>query len=186
MHDYVSEILRFPQIPLIDFSFQGVTVNATSFSRVLTALGDGSITLKVDASIKADEAAYDTQQNAFLFPNEDLPTMLIDQALVVHEAVHAACDIAGTPTKTLLSETVAYLAQGMFIYYFLKPKFDADEKHWPFGPGLVKTAFDAGKRARNKCGVALTDEEVKPLLDAIKGHDKYKDDVGITVPYNGL
>jgi hypothetical protein len=59
-------------------------------------------------------AIYDSQRNRMAIPFDRLPG-LGSQALIVHEAVHAAMDMQRTKLNSIESELIAYVAQALFL-----------------------------------------------------------------------
>ena len=183
MHDIVTPILVQPATLRIDFQFQGHHVGFASFQAVIGGLAEGKITVEHDPSTTM--AHYHIAGNKFLLPYDSQPQFLIEEALVVHEAVHAAMDISKAKVTRDISETTAYLAQAIYVYNQMGRSFEPNWAGWPFGEGMLKTAFGASRKAHGRCAI-LTMEDVKPLYDAVCDHKEYKDNISAVVPYNGI
>lgn len=120
------EILRSDETRRISFSFNGsgqgtVSINSGMFRQVANALSSGSISV-VEGRFSSDIAMYsawadtgrDTAANTFYLGRNPRWSRTFN-ALVVHEAVHAAFDLARTSVPWVDNEAAAYIAQAYYL-----------------------------------------------------------------------
>jgi hypothetical protein len=119
-------ILRSNETARIHFSFRGtrggqVSVDASSFRRVATALGGSRISV-VENHFRTDIAMYSAfadpahgwAANTFYLGRNPRWSRTFN-ALIVHESVHASFDLARTTIPWIDNEAAAYIAQGYYL-----------------------------------------------------------------------
>jgi len=128
----IINVLRHPELHRVNFSLMGVDVSAGNYGIVRRALEDGSITAEhhpMPANVRGFylprpalhkiTGAVLIDANTFVLPFPRVTTD-VHRITIVHEAVHAFCDIRaiGRPGTAAFtrdqSETVAHLAQATF------------------------------------------------------------------------
>jgi hypothetical protein len=154
MHDAlrarVSEILRNPCARRIRFDIRTARVNAGLFERVAAAVTRGAIGVKVNPGVRrssggAIDAEYSSVGKHFSFAHAFLRPVF-DEALVVHEAVHAGFDLDRVRMPAADDEAAAYIAQCVYLMHVGLEAAPEDEPilaaAWPsaaavFGGGVV-------------------------------------------------
>jgi hypothetical protein len=122
--DRCINILRGGWVPYVNFTFAGVPVQPGDFETVATALGQNRIMVEIDYNYwslgeyrSANKTVYGQSISGKLMLGSGTALMsyTTHQALLVHEAVHAAMDLKSKSSMTVLvSECLAYIAQQIF------------------------------------------------------------------------
>jgi hypothetical protein len=122
--DRCINILRGGWSKLVYFTFAGVTIQPGDFETVATALEQNKIMVEIDYnywSLGEYRSANKTihgqaiSGKLVLGSGTSLLSYTTQQALLVHEAVHAAMDLKSKSSMTVLvSECLAYIVQQMF------------------------------------------------------------------------
>jgi hypothetical protein len=106
-------ILMDPVLYRINFSVGGVGINPAMFVRVLMGVVAGHITVRHVPRL-VSPGIYNSTENRFYLRRDSFPTIPA-QALAVHEACHAGCDVQrASQMRTAESETAAYIAQCVY------------------------------------------------------------------------
>ena len=116
----VLDALADPALGRINFRVNGFSISPQHYAKVREKVESGAIAVAFDGKLvnprtglpfcmyRVDSNTMTLGFNAAKGPNE--------RALVVHEAVHAACDVANYATMiTVESEIMAYVAQAIFL-----------------------------------------------------------------------
>jgi hypothetical protein len=120
----ILEILRSNETHRIRFSFQGtggrVTVDHTSFNRVATAIASDQIQI-VEGRFTRDIAVYSSWADPAegfaantLYLGRNPRSSRLFNALIVHECVHAAFDLARASLPWVDNEAAGYIAQAYY------------------------------------------------------------------------
>ena len=111
-----------PNLDYIDFYLEALHINGRDFRQVGSAVRAGRIITIMDPSLDGyclyakDTDAICVPRDFGIGPAAKESLKLIFQASVVHESVHAACDMNRCVGTSPLSEEVAgYLAQQMYV-----------------------------------------------------------------------
>src|SRR5215211_1081494 len=113
----------------INFTINGARVNAAAFARVEAAVEGRMvhgvrqyrIHIIVNRGVQTNsagaiEATYSSINNHFSFCSDNI-SGLGEEALVVHESVHAAFDLASAGMPAVDDEAAAYLAQCRYLIH---------------------------------------------------------------------
>jgi hypothetical protein len=124
--EQMLQILQSNETRRIHFSFRGtsgsqVSIDESDFRRVADALARERISI-VENRFATDIAMYsaradasaDTAANTFYLGRNPRWSRTFN-ALIVHESVHAAFDLAGTTIPWIDNEAAAYIAQGYYL-----------------------------------------------------------------------
>ena len=106
-------VLRGAIAAHLSFKVGGVALLPGDLLAVANAIENGKIRLLHRPRL-GHMAFYDSTRNRLAIPFASTPGAS-DQALVVHEAVHAAMDIRRVPLKSIPSEIMGYVAQALFL-----------------------------------------------------------------------
>ena len=106
------DILRDPVASRLAFKAGSVELKISDLAAVATAIDSGKITV-IHRPCKGWMAEYRGGPNQLVIPFARTPPMGM-RALMVHEAVHAAMDVAKTPQTMQQAEGLAYIAQALY------------------------------------------------------------------------
>jgi hypothetical protein len=106
-------ILRGAVAVNMSFSVVSTSLNTGDLPAVANAIETGKITL-IHRPTLGHMALYDSQRNRMAIPFGGMPAVG-SQALIVHEAVHAAMDLRKVRLNSIESEIMAYVAQALFL-----------------------------------------------------------------------
>ena len=173
MHDAlrarVTEILCNPHTRRIRFEIRSVRVEGGLFERVAAAVARGAIGVKVNPGVRrssggAIDAEYSSVRKHFSFAHAFLRPVF-DEALVVHEAVHAGFDLDRIRMPAADDEAAAYVAQCVYLMHVGLETAPDDEPilaaAWPSAAAV----FGGG---------AVSDELLPALRDAIWASPGYE------------
>lgn len=121
----VVETLVSTPIKWINFSFANRLISPVGYYYIASMVSGGSIKCAVDAGM-GHTASYDVKNNTITANDGSYGETYFDEkALLVHECTHAILDIfykgrdmnggASAGITVLEDETIAYIAQGMYI-----------------------------------------------------------------------
>lgn len=162
--------LADPAINKIKLSIDGFDINPQSYARVREKIMAGKIEVKYNPRLISSATG-----NPYAFYHA--PTNVLNcgfssaaaaprRGLVIHEATHAACDIANDfSMTTVTSEALAYLAQAIFM---LEKQPDAPLQEDPI---ICASQVLAGMII---AGNTLKSDDLKSLRDAIRDSPEYK------------
>lgn len=171
MKEVVLSVLDQPAIRRIAFSFGPIMVNAMSFEPVKTALNETRITVVYSSKLGANRAKYSFTNNRFTLGFRSASGNLDREALIAHEATHAALDAVSNPRSVKQSEAAAYILQCLYFYYRNESAFQ-DGAQPTFADPILRAAWSVSQICRRR--TQLTDDEVEPLFDAIAQHSLYR------------
>jgi hypothetical protein len=97
----------------LHFRLGSVSLRPGDLLAIADLIENGRITL-IHRPTLGHMAIYDSQRNRMAIPFDRLPP-IGSQALIVHEAVHAAMDMQRTKLTSIESELIAYVAQALFL-----------------------------------------------------------------------
>src|SRR5215510_4818489 len=109
MKEVVLSVLDQPAIRRIAFRFGPIMVNAMSFEPVKTAINETRIAVVYSSRLGANRAKYSFTNNRFTIGFRSASGNLDREALIAHEATHAALDAASNPRSVKQSEAAAYI-----------------------------------------------------------------------------
>jgi hypothetical protein len=89
----IYRVLQSHEAGRIDFTFGSVKVDAGGLQTVVTSIMLGTVHVAVRDMPNGIEAEYTPHGNLFKFPNYRYGSTLDDEAVIVHESVHAMQDI---------------------------------------------------------------------------------------------
>ncbi len=118
LQSQMLQVLTDRQTSRISFSFSGSTglnieVKPSSFIRVADAIRSDRITVS-EGGVPPGTAQYNARSNVFRVARGQEWSRAYN-ALLVHEAVHEAFDLARSRLPWLDNETAAYIAQGYYL-----------------------------------------------------------------------
>jgi len=188
MVDMVTTVLTLPTTQRIVFTFGAVIVNSVSFGLVVTAIANGRISIVTNPRLGAGFAKYRYSPgptgNRFIFGFASTAGSADREALIVHEAVHAAFDVAVSPMMVKQSEAAAYIAQCLYFYYKHEADFVAGRIAATFAHPMLQAAWPVSQRVL--VNPNLTDADVAPLLAVIASHSLYSARADLTDEYDGV
>lgn len=171
MKQMVLNVLGQTAITRIALSFGPIAINALSFEPVKQALKKGTITVKYSSKTGANHAKYSFSHNRFTLGFKKTRGSMDREALIAHEAVHAALDAKGVPRTVKQSEAAAFLFQCLYFYYRNETAFKNGAKP-TFKNKILKAAWPISQICVRR--TRLTASEVEPLYKAIAAHKIYK------------
>jgi hypothetical protein len=168
-----TDALARQRLAAVNFSLEGFTVSGARLKGVAAAVGDGRIGVEVGNTGPNFAAAYSTGPDRhFTLGKSEFQPDDNWRSQIVHEAVHAAFDLAGEHPPNEIDEAAAYLG----------------ETAWFSAGGLARivSAPDAAARIYGAAstiearlnlhttpGQRLQRNQVQDLIAAINGHPGY-------------
>ena len=184
MKQMVLDVLNRAEIRRIAFSFgPPITINGLSFEPVKTALNNDDITVRYSASLGPGVAKYSHTHDRFSLGFRQLGNNIDLEALIVHEATHAALDAQAVPRLLKRSEAAAYLAQCLYFYYRNEAALQAGAQP-TFADPVLRAAWPISEICRRRS--SLTDDEVEPLYQAITQRRQYRGRGEDEVAFDGV
>src|SRR5262249_43238416 len=120
----IVHILTDPDTLKMNFSFGTRKVDSKAFLKVSAMVQSGAIDVSFGGSSKTRlnrdraKAEYDDDNDEFIFENADYgSSAILQQAVIVHEAVHAYFDYLGEGKKFIGvdNEAAAYMAEAIYV-----------------------------------------------------------------------
>jgi hypothetical protein len=161
------------RIKAVEFSLEGFVVSAARLKGVATAVGDGRVGVEVGntgpnfaAAYSAGPSRHFTLGTYLRQPDDDW------RSQIVHEAIHAAFDLAREQPPNEIDEAAAYLGETI---WFRAGGLARTVK----APDAAAAIYGAANQivARLKLGTTpgqkLGRDQVKELIAAINGHPGY-------------
>jgi len=110
----VLEVLELEAVANIHFVWESYAITPDMYGRVAELIRDGRI--EVHGGASGRPSSYYSSDDSMAFAFEEA-TSIPQQAMVIHEATHAACDAGSYSSMNLGdSECMAYLAQCTLAY----------------------------------------------------------------------
>ena len=112
----IGQILMSPQCQKVNFTFDSVYVDGSSFCYVaLAGLSGSGFKVQVNAA-QSSEAMYLPSSNTFVFKNAGYGSSAkpFEMMTIVHESTHALIDAKKRRTLMLANEVCAYIAGALF------------------------------------------------------------------------
>lgn len=120
----VAGILQDPLMAkVMNFTVCRISVSYLDLCRVAQAILTSRITVKLNKGLTS--GGYDNVKDTFNAPDDDLTTPAA-RAVVVHEGVHAANDMAGKKLIRIDDETAGYVSHFIYLRVF-DPRFSGGE-----------------------------------------------------------
>lgn len=176
----IGQILMSPQCQKINFTFDNVYIDGSSFSYVaLSSLQKSGFKVQINAT-QSSEAMYSPNTNTFVFKKAGYgnATHPFEMMTIVHESTHAVIDAKGRKTLMLANEVCSYIAGALFNQFRKDMELSSfDDGTQPAG-GIYREAHEvATKMARiikrfNYTGcynLMSSDTKVAALVAAVKG-----------------
>ena len=182
----VRSVLSRPETAKINFSVGGMMIEPSSFRMVKEKILGGQIDVVYDRSLAAKVAKYRPLENTLhLSTTFRIDGISTDQeALIIHECVHAAADLSALAVKIGLDEAAAYVAQCLYFYYRNEAALKRQGVRPTFTDPILEEAWKVGTLARSKN--KLSDRDIGQLLWVISQHRLYKKNHTFTRPYDGV
>lgn len=166
------------------FTIRGFTILNLNFSVVAINVSAGITKVRFDSS-EVGMAEYDTGTNTFHLGFTDANS-LSRKALIVHESVHAVCDLLKLATMDVgTSESAAYLAQ---CQYARGNSTDPDPDARLFSEDEDKDrVFKIGWELAGRLlgGATPSSADYDRLRDAVNRHPYYRGKAGDSAQFNG-
>lgn len=183
----VRSVLSRPETARINFSLGGMMIEPSSFQMVKEKILGGQIDVVCDRSLAANKAKYRPLENTLhLSTAFRINGISTDQeALIIHECVHAAADLSALAVKIGLDEAAAYVAQCLYFYYRNEAELKRPGKRVDFdNKPILEEAWKVATLARSKN--KLSDRDIAQLLWVISQHRLYKKNHTFKRPYDGV
>jgi hypothetical protein len=165
--DEVIRILTCQAVRRISFSFQTVTastitVNATTFQRVADKIRSGTVHVTDDLSqllSQEDTAEYSPRRNLLIVrPTHNFRA---NEAVVVHESVHASLDLTRSTIPRVDNEIAAFIAEAFFLrrtgYPYSRYSGDWAESAMPVVNSVLRTGTASSAHIRRLRTAILND-----------------------------
>jgi len=183
MKNMVSTVLSKPEIKKIKFSFKTLNITPASFQQVKAKIHSNKIKVVRSNKLSANDAKYSSVTNTLKLGFSSIGGSTDREALIIHECVHAACDIAGKALRVSHAEAVAYVAQCLF-FYFRNESALKSGKTPTFASPVLREAWKTATKARSN--YVLKESDIKPLLEAIAKQPNYKNIYSKSYAFDGV
>ncbi len=139
--------------------------------------------IKIKEGKSGGDASYSGKKNTITVSSKLNLSDPGDQALFVHECVHAAFDIGQTTVKAMLEEAIAYVAQCIYML-----QTTTGPMTFPQGQKIFDAAFVIARavNSQSKNVFTLGDQEMIDLIGALKSNPVYKSRANATNKYDGV
>jgi hypothetical protein len=177
----VMKVLTSSTAMKIDFTLGSIHVDAAGFTSVYLAIlnktmGFPGIDVDVGKVPSGAAAAYDSGDDTFQFPHAAYGMAANEQAIIIHESVHAMRDLKGAMflserrgivfTTRTEDEAAAYVAGALFILYD-NTMVSSDTK-----PIFLK-AYQIANSIMNRKGAVVPDTDVMSFRNIVAGDPLY-------------
>ena len=179
----VRSLLSRPEAAKISFTLGGMMIGPSSFQLVKSNILSGKISVVYISSLGANVAKYQYKKNKLCLGFRASGVSADNEALIIHECVHAACDLSSHSVKVSLDEAVAYVAQCLYFYYRNEQALKTPGVRPTFTNPILREAWQVATLARSK--KVLNDSDIQKLLRAISQHRLYSRTHSITKHYDG-
>lgn len=169
--DDVSNTINSAAIQNLNFTVVGNAVSPGIYTQVRNKITSGDLTAAKDPNMNGVVGRYDYTNDKFWFGFPATDGDPFRRGLVVHEATHAAYDINQITVPVKVAESLAYLAQALFIYHDNKQAVD-DGAEVTFEDAAMTAAWSLSEAARTEAK-AYTEAELRPLYTAIDSMQRY-------------
>ena len=184
MKELVISALDAAPVRRIAFNFGPMSIDPAGYSGVKEAVRDESIDVRHNRRLGQNGARYRHKpENVFFLGFRSLGGNADRQALIVHEATHAVCDLAAEEMKLKESEAGAYIAQCMFFYLLNEDALRDGSQTPTFRSAILRRAWPIARAAVDRPQIAVNDLE--PLYQAIANHRSYRGREDDDVDYDG-
>lgn len=166
-----TDPMQTRKLDQIDFSLDGIKIDAAGLREVGRLMVEGRIHIEVGDTGTTLSAAYTPHSNTMSVGQMDRPPSDVWRAGIVHESVHALVDLRKTRTTELNDETVAYIAEAIYIRaggIWITPGDPAAAAILNAARNIVE-----GHQLHVNNGVELTSNNCRALQAAILSHTAY-------------
>ena len=168
----ITRVLNNAACSKISFTADGTSIGPSDFTAVAGKINSGDITASYESARPALSGEYEYTSDTFKFGFQSTDGDAFREALVAHEATHAALDIRAQSVQVKVSEAAAYLAQALFLYHANRAHFDdGGTIDFPNNAPLA-AAWTLSESAREQAR-SYTSSELQPLYTAIDGEPEY-------------
>jgi hypothetical protein len=175
--EFVHSVLYNNALGWVDFHIGPLSVNYTDYRRIADMIRYGVIAV-YSLPNSAETAEYDPESNALYVMND---RTLEDEAMIVHEATHAICDMKRLNNiLTADDECAGYFAATIYV----QKKMNSDRRVLHGGYDVYQVAFELYQKWI--AGERLTYEFFNPLRQVIGTKSKYKGKIGSAAGYDGI
>ena len=196
----VVSILNENATGQINFSYEGIPVYGSGYSRMARAIQQGHINIRLENNLRQarlmrmlGSVHYNHLNNTLVVHSMSFlqSENIYDRALLIHEMTHALSDYQGNTINTISSECVAYIAQMMYVYRdgcddlnkleeFLSPLDSRVSNIFQIAWNIAKSI------ATTTGGYTVSDESGQSLKVAIMGISLYRRKADLDVEYDGF
>ncbi len=171
---------------LVDFTLGPIKVTPALLADVGKAVSAGKITVVIDPALSHD-AIYDAGSNQLKLKTNNPSPGLMERALIVHEATHAASDIRKIGlTPNINDEAMGYIAQALYLYGSHLKKTRRVTSPDVAADGLFAAAHAAALAIAGKKNAVAIAQEVSKVRAALKLVPQYKKTIGMSAIYSGV
>jgi hypothetical protein len=179
LREDILTVLRCSAALRMSFSFTTVTaatitVNGSTFERVARAIENGQITIVPSTSSDHDEAQYDAYAEGNPLTVPPIRHRRMQEAIVLHEAVHASFDLTRSAIPRIDNEVAAFIAGTIYLRRTGFPR-----------SRYAGTFEEAALAATNAIigGSAPTSSQLQTIRRALEDDPEYRRDIhwGCTV-----
>jgi hypothetical protein len=176
-------ILNDSVLNQMNYGIDGMAINSGLLARVRSGVTAGQISVRHVPGL-VSSGIYNSTENRFYFRRDTFSTIPA-QALAVHEACHAGCDIARASMRTVGSEVAAYIAQ--CVYARSKSSDPANERLYDDNPRkdrVFEVDWEIAGRilSRNP----PTDSQLQQMRTAVANHPEYASTAQNSAGFNGV
>ncbi|MCA9127051.1 MAG: peptidoglycan-binding protein [Planctomycetales bacterium] len=179
--EMIIETLNSSLLGGLTYVVDGVRIESKKFREIADAIEEGRINVFVDPSI-GGALEYEPGDSAFKFSTAPKAT-IYHRASIVHEAVHAVCDLRGHSMDYILSEMLAFIGGS---YYFRR--VTAKRREFPGQPetdAVYRTADNIAHKMAH--GELITQADLNELRSALTAPNSgYAHNAGNIVAYDGI
>ncbi|MEO1017261.1 MAG: hypothetical protein AAFY56_06150 [Pseudomonadota bacterium] len=172
MKQLVTNVLSRDEVSKIDFIAANIKVSSLGFNAVKKGINDNKIKVRYSSKLPRNTARYNYTKNRLSLNFRTLQDDHNREALIVHECVHAICDIAGNKLLVAHGEAAAYIAQAQYFYYRNQDALDDGSMSMEFSMKILDEAWDLAAQARENS--TLSEDDLTPLIKAISKHPLYR------------
>jgi hypothetical protein len=167
----IIRVLSSPATQRINFFIGFLHITGAGYRRVVSALNDGSITVKIGKPSEGAAAEFHSNEDYYLFPDRPYGFAPVDLLNIVHESTHAiiAHAQASPAVADTSNEAAAYVAGALWNLYAGSP---IPRKSFVTAP-LVVEANIIADRIKNPPGGLVSAEELARLRAFIAIHPTY-------------
>lgn len=157
----IIRVLNSPATQKINFFIGVLHITGAGYRKVVSALNDGSITVKIGKPSEGAAAEFHTDEDYFLFPDRSYGFAPADLLNIVHELTHAIISHAqaSLAVADTSNEAAAYVAGALWNLHAGSP---IARESFVTAPLIVQANVIAD-RIKNQPGALVSTEELARL-----------------------